>query len=70
MVAGARHRSVDSPGPGRRRAGGGGGLILSIGFGTDYVDLWEAVAAAAIGGLTTIAVFLGVSYLLRAPEAP
>ena len=42
--------------------------ILSIVFGTDYVDLREAVAAAAIGGLTTIAVFLGVSYLLRAPE--
>ena len=71
VVAGARHRSVDSPEawspPGWRRRWP---AILSIGFGTDYVDLWEAVAAAAIGGLTTIAVFLEVSYLLRAPEAP
>ncbi|HEU5111873.1 MAG TPA: lipid II flippase MurJ, partial [Acidimicrobiia bacterium] len=42
--------------------------IVSLMFGADYADLWEAVAAAALGGLTTIAVFLGVSYLLRAPE--
>ncbi len=37
-------------------------------FGTDYLDLWESIAAAILGGLTAIAVFLGVSYLLRAPE--
>jgi energy-converting hydrogenase Eha subunit C len=42
--------------------------ILSLVLRTDYLDLWDAVAAAALGGLTTIAVFLGVSYLLRAPE--
>jgi putative peptidoglycan lipid II flippase len=42
--------------------------IVSSIFGGENLDLWEAIAAAAVGGLTTIAVFLGVSYLLRAPE--
>jgi putative peptidoglycan lipid II flippase len=42
-------------------------LVSSI-FGGQNLDLWEAIAAAAVGGLTTIAAFLGVSYLLRAPE--
>ncbi len=42
--------------------------IVSSMFGGENLDLWEAIAAAAVGGLTTIAVFLGVSYLLRAPE--
>ena len=42
--------------------------IVSSMFGGESLDLWEAIAAAAVGGLTTIAVFLGVSYLLRAPE--
>jgi putative peptidoglycan lipid II flippase len=42
--------------------------IVSSIFGGENLDLWEAIAAAAVGGLTSIAVFLGVSYLLRAPE--
>jgi putative peptidoglycan lipid II flippase len=42
--------------------------LLAMAFGSEYLDLWEAVAAAALGGVATIAVFLGVSYLLRAPE--
>lgn len=42
--------------------------IVSSIFDGESIDLWEAIAAAAVGGLTTIAVFLGVSYLLRAPE--
>ncbi|MGH8872699.1 MAG: murein biosynthesis integral membrane protein MurJ [Acidimicrobiia bacterium] len=32
------------------------------------LSLLEGLAAATLGGLTTVAVFLGVSYLLRAPE--
>ncbi|MET0566245.1 MAG: murein biosynthesis integral membrane protein MurJ [Acidimicrobiia bacterium] len=42
--------------------------IVSSIFDGESIDLWDAIAAAAVGGLTTIAVFLGVSYLLRAPE--
>jgi putative peptidoglycan lipid II flippase len=42
-------------------------LMVSV-FGNDYLELWESLAAAVLGGLTTVAVFLGVSYLLRAPE--
>jgi putative peptidoglycan lipid II flippase len=42
--------------------------IVSLMFGAEFIELWEAIAAVALGGLTTIAVFLGVSYLLRAPE--
>ncbi len=32
------------------------------------LSVWEGLAAAVVGGLTTIAVFLGAAYLLRAPE--
>jgi putative peptidoglycan lipid II flippase len=42
--------------------------IVSLMFAAEFIELWEAIAAVALGGLTTIAVFLGVSYLLRAPE--
>ena len=34
----------------------------------DELSLLEGLAAAALGGVTTVAVFLGVSWLLRAPE--
>ena len=37
-------------------------------FDNGDLTIWEGLAAAALGGLTTLAVFLGVSYLLRAPE--
>jgi hypothetical protein len=32
------------------------------------LSVLEGVAAVALGGLTTVAAFLGVAYLLRAPE--
>jgi hypothetical protein len=32
------------------------------------LSLLEGVSAVALGGLTTVAAFLGVAYLLRAPE--
>jgi hypothetical protein len=37
-------------------------------FDNGDLTIWEGLAAASMGGLTTLAVFLGVSYLLRAPE--
>ena len=37
-------------------------------FDNGELSIWEGLAAAVVGGLTTIAVFLGVAYLLRAPE--
>ena len=36
----------------------------------DELSLLEGLAAAALGGVTTVAVFLGVSWVLRAPELP
>ena len=42
-------------------------LVRTI-FDNGDFSIWEGLAAAALGGLTTIAVFVGVSYLLRAPE--
>jgi putative peptidoglycan lipid II flippase len=42
-------------------------LVRAI-FDSGDFSIWEGLAAAAVGGLTTLAVFLGVSYLLRAPE--
>lgn len=42
-------------------------LVRAI-FDNGNFPIVEGLAAAALGGLTTIAVFLGVSYLLRAPE--
>jgi hypothetical protein len=37
-------------------------------FGDGDVSVIEGMAAAAVGALTTVAAFLGVSLLLRAPE--
>ncbi len=37
-------------------------------FGGGDLSIIGGLAAAALGGLTTLAAFLGVSYLLRAPE--
>ncbi|MGH8949714.1 MAG: lipid II flippase MurJ, partial [Acidimicrobiia bacterium] len=42
-------------------------LVRAI-FDNGDLSIWEGLGAAALGGLTTVAVFLGVSYLLRAPE--
>jgi hypothetical protein len=42
-------------------------LVRAI-FDNGDFSIWEGLAAAVVGGLTTIAVFLGVAYLLRAPE--
>jgi peptidoglycan biosynthesis protein MviN/MurJ (putative lipid II flippase) len=42
-------------------------LVRAI-FDSGDFSIWEGLAAAAVGGVTTIAVFLGVAYLLRAPE--
>ena len=39
--------------------------VLTDGEG---LSVLEGLAAAALGGLTTVAAFLGVAYLLRAPE--
>ena len=37
-------------------------------FDNGGFSIWEGLAAAVVGGLTTIAVFLGIAYLLRSPE--
>jgi hypothetical protein len=37
-------------------------------FGDGDLSIIGGLAAAALGGLTTLAAFLGVSYLLKAPE--
>jgi len=37
-------------------------------FGDGDLTIMEGLGAALIGGLTTVAAFLGVSYLLKAPE--
>ena len=42
-------------------------LVRAI-FGEEDLTIWVGLAAATVGGLATIAVFLGVAYLLRAPE--
>jgi putative peptidoglycan lipid II flippase len=42
--------------------------LVSVMFDNGDLSNWEGLAAAVVGGLTTIAVFLGVAYLLRAPE--
>jgi putative peptidoglycan lipid II flippase len=39
--------------------------VLTVG---EELSVLEGLAAAALGGLTTVAAFLGVAYLLRAPE--
>lgn len=44
-------------------------LVRAI-FDNGELSLWQGLGAAVLGGLTTIAVFLGVSFLLRAPELP
>ena len=70
VVAGAVPRPVDSPWPDRRRCRCRGRISNRVLiFGGENLDLWEAIAAAAVGGLTTLAVFLGVSYLLRGPSS-
>lgn len=42
-------------------------LVRAI-FHNGDLSLLQGLGAAVLGGLTTVAVFLGVSYLLRAPE--
>jgi putative peptidoglycan lipid II flippase len=42
--------------------------LVGVLFDEEGLSLLEGLAAAALGGLTTVAAFLAVSYLLRAPE--
>ncbi|HSK07738.1 MAG TPA: lipid II flippase MurJ [Acidimicrobiia bacterium] len=42
--------------------------LVSVLFDQDEMSVLEGLAAASLGGLTTVAAFLGVAYLLRAPE--
>jgi hypothetical protein len=42
--------------------------LVRVLFDEAELSLLEGLAAVALGGLTTVAAFLGVSYLLRAPE--
>jgi putative peptidoglycan lipid II flippase len=42
--------------------------LVRVLFDAERLSLLEGMAATALGGLTTVAAFLGVAYLLRAPE--
>ena len=42
--------------------------LVNAFFGESDVNVWSGLGAVVIGGLTALAVFLGVSYLLRSPE--
>ena len=42
--------------------------LVQVLFGDGDLSIIGGLAAATLGGLTTLAAFLGVSYLLRAPE--
>jgi putative peptidoglycan lipid II flippase len=42
--------------------------LVRVLFDEEGLSVLEGLAAAALGGLTTVAAFLGVAYLLRAPE--
>jgi putative peptidoglycan lipid II flippase len=42
--------------------------LVGVLFDEEGMTLLQGLAAAALGGLTTVAAFLAVSYLLRAPE--
>jgi hypothetical protein len=42
--------------------------VVNAIFGDGELTFWEGVGAAALGGLTAVAGFLVVSFLLRAPE--
>jgi putative peptidoglycan lipid II flippase len=49
-------------------AGGMGLLVADAILGDGVITVGSALAAGAVGGLTTLAAFLGVSTLLRSPE--
>jgi hypothetical protein len=42
--------------------------LVRVLFDEEGLSLVEGLAATALGGLTTLAAFLGMAYLLRAPE--
>lgn len=49
-------------------AGGLGTLMVNAMLGDDQISLWSGLAVGLVGGITTLAAFLGVSALFRSPE--
>jgi putative peptidoglycan lipid II flippase len=49
-------------------AGGLGLLLVDAMLGEQAITVWVGLGVAFVGGLTTLAAFLGLSLLLRAPE--
>jgi peptidoglycan biosynthesis protein MviN/MurJ (putative lipid II flippase) len=49
-------------------AGGLGLLLVDAMLGEQAISVWVGLGVAFVGGLTTLAAFLGLSLLLRAPE--
>lgn len=49
-------------------AGGLGLLLVDALIGDGEITLWSGLGVAVVGGVTTLAAFLGVSLLMRSPE--
>jgi putative peptidoglycan lipid II flippase len=49
-------------------AGGLGFLLVDALIGVGEITIWSGLGVALVGGVTTLAAFLGISLLMRSPE--